>query len=149
MLGLDASTGMITVARERYPDLEFRVGTFAALGVPDGAWAGAVAAYSIIHVEPDDRPAAYAELARAVTPGGWLLLTFHTSEPGKFSAGSVEHIDQWWGYPVSLDFHFLDADEAVADLARAGFVVMARTDREPWPDVEAPTRRCHLLAQRH
>ncbi|HET8640631.1 MAG TPA: methyltransferase domain-containing protein, partial [Pseudonocardiaceae bacterium] len=31
MVGVDASPEMIVVARERYPDLEFRVGTFAAL----------------------------------------------------------------------------------------------------------------------
>ncbi|MDT5028887.1 MAG: hypothetical protein QOE61_5313 [Micromonosporaceae bacterium] len=34
------------------------------------------------------------------------------------------------------------------DVIAAGFVVMARTDREPWPGVELESRRCYLLCQR-
>ncbi|HET8681194.1 MAG TPA: methyltransferase domain-containing protein [Micromonosporaceae bacterium] len=147
-VGVDASPGMVAVARERYPDLEFRVGTFAALGVPDAGWAGGVAAYSLIHVGLSDRPAAYAELARAIVPGGWLLVSFHVRRPGRYEPGSVAHINEWWGHPVSLDFHFLDPDEVAAGLAAVGFAVMTRMDRQPWPGAEEQTERCHLLARR-
>jgi hypothetical protein len=34
------------------------------------------------------------------------------------------------------------------ELADAGFVVMVRADREPWPDAEEPSRRSYLLARR-
>ncbi|HET8657790.1 MAG TPA: class I SAM-dependent methyltransferase, partial [Micromonosporaceae bacterium] len=147
-VGVDASPGMVEVARERYPGLEFRAGTFAALGVPDAGWAGAVVAYSLIHLGPGDRPAAYAELARAVTPGGWLLASFHVRRPGRNEPGTVAHLDEWWGHRVSLDFHFLDPDDVSSGLAKAGFAVMTRTDRQPWPGAEEPTERCHLLARR-
>lgn len=146
-VGVDISEGMLAVARARRPDLEFRLGTFADLGVPDGAWAGGVAAYSIIHVAPADRPAACAELARAIVPGGWLLLSFHVSDPVQ-SPGSTAHLGQWWGHDVDLDFHFLDPAELVRELSAAGFTVLAQIDREPWPGTDERSRRCHLLAQR-
>src|SRR5947209_7140487 len=76
-VGVDPSAGMLAVARKRYPDLDFAPGGFAALPADDGGWAGAVAAYSIIHVPPSDRPAAWTELARAIRTGGWLLVAFH------------------------------------------------------------------------
>ena len=36
----------------------------------------------------------------------------------------------------------------IADVSAAGVVVMARTDREPWPGGELESRRCYLLCQR-
>ena len=62
--------------------------------------------------------------------------------------GAVAHVDRWWDHDVDLDFHFLDPAEVAAWLTAAGFTVMARTDREPWPGVEHPSRRSYLLAVR-
>jgi SAM-dependent methyltransferase len=145
--GVDASPGMVEVARERYPALDFTVGTFAELPVPDGAWAGAVAPYSIIHVDPDDRPAAWTELARAVRPRGWLMVAFHI-ETAEQPPGSVQHASEWWGHPVDLDFHYLDPVQIAAELAAGGFQLVSRTDREPRPGVEHQSRRCYLIARR-
>jgi hypothetical protein len=76
-----------------------------------------------------------------------LLLAFHTS-PEDGTEREVLHLDEWWGEPVDLDFHFLDPAPVVADLEVAGFTVMARTDRQPWPGAEVPSRRCYLLCRR-
>jgi SAM-dependent methyltransferase len=137
VVGVDASPGMIAVARGSHPGLRFEVGTFAALPVRDGEWAGAVAPYSIIHLD----------LARAIRTGGWLLVAFHVSDAER-EAGAVRHVTEWWGHEVSLDFHFLDPAEVAGDLAAAGFTLVSRTDREPWPGVEHPSRRSYLLARR-
>lgn len=146
-VGVDPAPGMIDVARRRYSRSSFRVGSFADLGEPAASWSGAVAVYSLIHVEPGDRAAAYAELARVIAPNGWLLLAFHVSAADQ-PVGSVLHLDQWWGRQVDLAFHYLDPAEVETGLAAAGFTVMSRTDREPWPDVEHQSRRCYLLARR-
>jgi ubiquinone/menaquinone biosynthesis C-methylase UbiE len=145
-VGVDPSAGMVAVAQHRYPGHEFRLGTAAALGEPDGAWAGAVAAYSLIHVDPADRPAAYAELARVIAPGGWLLVLFHVSMADQ-PVGSTRHFEEWWGHQVDLDFHFLDPADVSAGLDAAGFRTMATLEREPWPGAEAPSRRASVLAQ--
>jgi SAM-dependent methyltransferase len=146
-VGIDPSPGMISVATAQHPTLEFRVGAAADLGELDGAWAGAVAPYSLIHVETAARPGAYAELARVIAPGGWLLLAFHVSMADQ-PVGSVRHFDEWFGRQVDLDFHFLDPDDVAGGVVAAGFTVMAITERQPWPHVEAPSRRCTILAQR-
>jgi SAM-dependent methyltransferase len=148
VVGIDASPGMIAVARRRYSTPRFEVGTFAALPAEDGAWAGAVAPYSIIHLDRDERRAAAVELARAIRPGGWLLVAFHI-EDAENAAGSVANLTEWWGSKVDLDFHFLDPSEVTADLEAAGFALMSRTDGQPWPGVEHPSRRCYLLALRN
>jgi SAM-dependent methyltransferase len=145
--GLDLSPGMVAVARARLPGLEFRTGSLAALGAPDGAWAGAVALYSIIHLQPAHRAGAYRELARVIRTGGWLLVAFHTSS-ADHPTGSAVHLDTWFDAPVDLTGHFLDPDELSAGLRAAGFEIRARLDREPWSAAEYPSRRCYLLARR-
>jgi hypothetical protein len=98
-------------------------------------------------LDRDGRRAAALELARAITPGGWLLVAFHVSM-ADHPPGSVEHVSSWWDTEVELDFRFLDPGELAADLEAAGFRMMSRTDREPWPEVEQPSRRSYILARR-
>ena len=146
-LGVDISPGMIDICREQHPDLQFRVGSFLALPLIDGELAGAVAFYSILHLRPVDRPPAYAEIARAVRPGGWLLVGFHVSLAGQ-EPGGIMHVEEWWGEKVDLDFFYLDPVEVTQGLAAAGFDLVARTDREPFPGVELASRRSYLLCRR-
>ncbi|HEY2579514.1 MAG TPA: methyltransferase domain-containing protein [Streptosporangiaceae bacterium] len=145
--GIDLSPGMIAAARERAPELEFTVGSMLALPAADGAWAGAIALYSIIHLTAAERATACREFARAIRPGGWLLIAFHI-DSAEFATGEVNHITTWFGEAVEIDGYFLDPAEVTRDLGAAGFAVMATTVRQPWPGIEYPSRRCYLLAQR-
>jgi len=150
-VGIDVSAAMVAEARRRAPEAEFRVGSMTevgGLGEPDAAWAGAVSAYSIVHFDTGQRRRAFAELARAIRPDGWLLVSFHI-ENAQQPPGTIAHVTDWWGRSVDLDFHFLEPAVVTADLADAGFTLVTRTDREPWPGREAPTRRSHLLARRN
>jgi SAM-dependent methyltransferase len=147
VIGIDLSPGMIAVARERAPGLTFAVGSMLRLPAAEGAWAGAVALYSIIHLAAGERAVACREFARAVRPGGWLLVAFHVDSP-QFAVGEVNHLTTWFGEPVELDGFFLDPAEVSADLESAGFAVMAEAVRRPLPEVEYPSRRCYVLAQR-
>lgn len=146
VVGIDVSPGMIAVASARYPG-EFEIGSLLALPAGESQWSGAVCAYSIIHLEPGQRPAAFAELARVIAPGGWLLLSFHIDDDAH-PVGEIERVTDWWGERVELEFHYLDPDVIAAEVERAGFTVMAVTRRRPWEGAEHPSRRCHLLAQK-
>jgi ubiquinone/menaquinone biosynthesis C-methylase UbiE len=147
VVGVDLSTAMIAIARERAPGLTFTVGSMLRLAAVDPAWAGVISLYSIIHLTANERLTAYDEFARVIQPDGWLLVAFHVDSP-EFTTGQVNHITNWFGHPVDLDGHFLDPDEVAAQLAAAGFTVIATMQRQPAPDVEYPSRRCYLLLRR-
>lgn len=147
VIGVDLSPGMITVARERAPELALAVGSMLELPVGAGAWAGAVALYSIIHLTAEERATACRELARVVRPGGWLLVSFHV-DSAEFATGEVNHLTSWFGESVELDGFFLDSAEVASELESAGWTVTAEVKRQPYPGVEYPSRRCYLLAQR-
>lgn len=145
--GVDLSPGMVAEARRRHPDIPFAVGDVTALDVPDESWAGALAFYSLIHLPRPEVTTALRELRRVVRPGGPLLVAFHIVPEVQHPA-EVRHLDELWGLPVSLDFVFFAPEEMRDYLEAAGFDVERCTERDPYPDVEAQTRRCYLVARR-
>jgi SAM-dependent methyltransferase len=147
-VGVDLSPGMIAEARQRFPQVTFLVGSMLDLPVPDSSLAGVTCFYAIIHLDSEDRQRAYHELARVIAPGGWLLVAVHVSDTDGRTPGSVEHVEEFLGANVDLDFHFLDPDEVVRGLREAGFQEMASSIRQPWPGVEHPSRRAYLLVRR-
>ena len=139
--GIDLSPAMVAEARALHPGLTFEAGDVRALDADDEAWAGAVAYYSLIHLARDEVAGALRELGRALRPGAPLLVAFH--------AGSeTRHLDEWWGHPVQLDFLFFEPEEMTGWLRDAGFAIESVTERDPYPDVEAQTRRAYILAVR-
>ena len=51
------------------------------------------------------------------------------------------------GQTVSVDFFFFHADEMAGYLKSADFEVEEITERDPYPDVEHPSRRAYIFAK--
>ncbi|MBL8094263.1 MAG: methyltransferase domain-containing protein [Anaerolineales bacterium] len=142
VVGVDLSEGMLAQARRLNPDLTFVQGDLRALtDVPDSAWVGIAAFYSIIHIPRAQVVEALRELQRVLEPGGWLLLAFHIGD-------EVLHLSTWWERPVSADFVFFQADEMTRYLESAGFSLEYALEREPYPAVEHQSRRAYILARK-
>lgn len=140
VFGIDISAGMVREARALHPRIDFRVGDMRDLGLPDGSLAGILAFYSLIHLEDAEIGPTLRELYRTLAPGGVLLAGFHVGE-------ETLHVEDLWGNPVCLDFRFFPPRRVADWLERAGFAVTERIEREPYPDVEYPSRRCYLFAR--
>ena len=140
--GLDLSPAMVAQARRLNPDIEFIPGNMLALPVEDEAWAGIAAFYAIVNFPPGDLVPVMREMRRVLQPGGCLLLSFHIGE-------EIEHVDELWGCPVSLDFYFFRTEQVTADLRTAGFEIDEVIEREPYaPEVEYQSRRAYIFARR-
>ena len=139
VIGIDLSPGMVEQARRLNPDLDICQGDMTSLDVPDESWAGIVAFYSLIHIPRASVARTLSELGRCLRPGGRLLLSFHIGD-------EVTHLEELWGHPVKMDFIFFRTDEMLGYLADAGFDVEEALERDPYPDVEYPSRRAYILA---
>jgi SAM-dependent methyltransferase len=136
--GVDLSPEMVAVARSAYPGLRFTVGTMTALDLPDGALAGLVAWFSIIHLPPDDLPVAFAEFRRVLAPGGHLQLAFQVGD-------ERVRLTQAYGHEIALDAYRLSPDLIESLLTDAGFAVRLRTIRAQEPPAKTPA--AYLLAR--
>ena len=140
-MGIDLSPVMVEAAQRLNPGIEFTQGDMRSLPIADGAWGGIVAFYSIIHIPRPEVVTALLEMKRVLRPGGLVLLAFH------IGADAV-HLDEWWGQRVSLDFIFFRTEEMSGFFREAGFQIVEIVEREPYPDVEHPSRRAYLLAEK-
>lgn len=139
--GLDLALAMVEEARRRNPGMTFVEGDLRALPFAEDALAGIVAFYSLIHLERDGLVAALRELARVLRPGAQLLVAFHVGD-------EVRRVEELWGVQAALDFVFFGVEEMSAALVEAGFEVLATTERDSYPEVEAQTRRAYIRAAR-
>jgi SAM-dependent methyltransferase len=142
VFGLDLSPGMIAEARRLNPGIEFREGDMLALPLEDGSLAGIAAFYAIVNLPPEVRPRAFAEMARALGPGGRLLLTFHIG-------GESLGVKELWGRPITMNFYLLDPGVIRRELEETGFAIEEHLEREPYsPKVEHQSRRAYLFARK-
>jgi hypothetical protein len=116
-----------------------------SLAARDGRWQGAIAFYSIIHLTSDPEVrAALSEFHRTLADRGLLLVAVHIGEQGDVTV----HADEMLGVAVDMEFRFFDLECLTADITAAGFEVVARLVRSPYPDVEVQTSRGYVLARR-
>jgi SAM-dependent methyltransferase len=139
--GLDLSAESLREARQRNPGIEFEAGDMLSLPLADSSLAGVIAFYSIVHFSPEQLRRAFDEIHRVLRPGGLLLLAFHMGE------GSV-HLEEFLGRAVSLDFVFFEPAFISDQLVRAGFAAIELIERDPYPEVEYPSRRAYVFARK-
>ena len=137
--GVDLSPGMVAQARQDYPGLRFEVGNLDALALEDGALAGALTWYSLIHTPPERLPEVVAELARVLAPGGRLLTAFQVGDERR-------HISQAYGHELALDAYRLRPEFVAGLFTDAGLVVEAQLVRAP--KAPEPTPQAYLLARK-
>jgi len=139
--GIDLSAGMVEQARRLNPGILFLQGDMLALDIADETWGGIAAFYSLIHVPRTELGHAVGEMYRVLQPRGLALVAFHVGE-------ETTYLADWFGEPVSVDFFFFRPDEIKERLLAAGFVIEDVIEREPYPDVEHPSRRAYFYARK-
>jgi|SRR5215213_9747192 len=137
--GIDLSARMVEEARALNPGVRFEQGSMLELD-PAVGLAGIVAFYAIIHIPRERQAAMFRQWRDRLLPGGHVLVAFHIG-------GEDRHFDELWGEPVALDFLFFEPSDVEGWMTDAGLDVIETLEREPYPDVEAETRRAYILAR--
>jgi SAM-dependent methyltransferase len=141
VIGVDLSHAMVERARRLNPGIEFRQGDMRSLEIEDESFGGVAAFYSIIHTPRADVVGVLGEMKRILRLGGTLFMAFHVGD-------EIVHRDEWWGQEVFVDFVFFRPEEMTAYLKTAGFEIGEIVEREPYPDVEHPSRRAYVFAEK-
>jgi SAM-dependent methyltransferase len=141
VFGLDLSPGMLEQAQKLNPDIPFREGNMLSLDMPDGTLAGVAAFYAIVNIPRQSLPLVFREIWRVLQSRGLFLLAFHIGN-------EALHEDELWGQKISMDFLLFEPSEIRLDLEKAGFNIEEIVEREPYPDVEYPSRRAYIFARK-
>ena len=130
--GVDLTPAFVEHARATYPELRFATGSVEVLDASDASLGGVLAWYSLIHQTPDAISPALDEIARALRPGGLLLVGF-------FEGAIVEPFD----HAVTTAYRWPVA-ELSARLRASGFEIVETHTRT------SPNTRSHaaIVARR-
>lgn len=105
--GVDLTPRMVEVARRDFPGFAFDVADVRALPFADAELAGVVCWYSLIYLAPEDRAAAYGQLARVVRPGGQLAIAYKAGDGelrrGGRASGLGVAFDVYWERPEEVE----------------------------------------------
>ena len=74
-------------------------------------------------------------------PGGLAAIAFHVGD-------EILHREEWWGHPISFDFHLLNPANVSRRAIVAGLTVEELLGRDPNPEVEYPSRRAYMRLRR-
>lgn len=110
--GLEPATRLVELARRTHPSVTFHHGSIADFSDSPRRWAGILAWYSLIHLGPDELPAALVSLREMVEDGGSLLISF-------FSGPSLEPMQ----HPVATAYRW-PLPDLTQTLEDAGFQVI-------------------------
>lgn len=143
VIGIDLSPRMIETARALNPGIDFQTGNMLALEtIPDNAWGGIAAFYSIIHIPRAQIVDALCEFQRVLAPGGILFLAFHRGD------GTLVETEIW-GKEIYLEYTLLARSPLEQFLRDAGFEILDVVERAPYaPEVEYQSHRVYLFAQK-
>lgn len=124
-IGVDFSSEMVRLARERNPDIEFRIGDAQALDFPDDSFDVATMNFGLLHLAEPEK--AIAESARILHRGGRFGFTVwaapHQSAGARIVDDAInEYANKEVDIPQGPDyFTYGTAQTCAVSLARAGF----------------------------
>jgi len=139
--GIDLSPGMISAARRLFPPIKFETGDLLNIVYPSGYLGSALAFYAIVHFTTDQIRKCFGEINRVLKPGGSFLFSFHAGD-------EIVHFDKAHDKEVDIDLFFFKTDDIIALLYETGFNIIDVIERRPYEDVEYPSRRAYIWAEK-
>jgi SAM-dependent methyltransferase len=107
--GLDPSPGMLAVAAQLAPEIQWREGVAEALPFPDDSFDVALSQFGLMFFQ--DRALALQEMMRVLRPGGMLVVAVW------------ESLENSEAYPLEVELLGRVGGEAAADALRAPFTM--------------------------
>jgi len=139
--GLDLSEKMLERARRTHPDIVFKRGDLLDLPFADESLSAVIAFYAIVHFSRGQVRKAFRETWRVLAPGGLFLCSHHVGD-------EIMHLSEFLGRTMDIDFMFFPTDFILRALQEAGFKRLEAIEREPYPEVEYPSRRAYVFARK-
>jgi SAM-dependent methyltransferase len=141
IVGTDVAPGMIDVAKEINPQLNFEVADMLKLHFDAHSFGSAIAFYAIVHFTYEELATAFNEIKRVLIKGGQCLFSFHVGD-------QIVHHDIFLEQKVDINFHFFDTQKVVELLTVIGFTIIDVIERQLYTAIEYPSKRAYIWIEK-
>lgn len=141
IVGIDLSPEMVKIAEKLNKSLTFEVGNMLDLEKNDGEFGAILAFYAIVHFTYEEIERAFSEIYRVLKSSGQFLFSFHIGD-------EIVSLDEFLNQKVKITFYFFEVDKILQMLEKVGFKVKETIIRYPYKDVEHPSKRAYVLAEK-
>lgn len=111
--GVGLSPRMVDHARRLHPRLRFEVASATELRLPEATFGGVLGWWSLFNLPRNVLPVVLSSFARALVPGGQVLLGTHVGE------GEIARTEAYGGVPVAWTTHLWRPEQLTALLVGA------------------------------
>ncbi len=137
--GVDLSPRMVENARRLHPECSFRVASATDLDLTDSSLGGVLGWWSLFNLPRDFLPPVLSSFARALVPGGQLIIATHVGDD------DLSRTEAYGGIPVSWTTHQWQPEQLAALVEQAGLRPVAElrlaADRQSGPAVVLVAQR--------
>ncbi len=141
IVGIDLSSEMVKIAEKLNKNLTFEVGNMLNLDKNDEEFAAISAFYAIVHFNYQEIERAFSEIYRVLKSSGQFLFSFHVGD-------ETVNLDEFLNQKVKITFYFFEVDKILQILEKVGFKVKETIIRYPYKEVEHPSKRAYILAEK-
>ena len=142
IIGIDISSGMISAARRLYPEIKFETRDLLKISYESNYFGSALAFYAIVHFDYDQIRQALNEINRVLKNGGQFLFSFHVGD-------ETVHFDKAHDKDIDIDLYFFQTNKILELLDDTGFRIIDALERYPYKDVEYPSKRAYIWAEKN
>lgn len=119
VIGIDFSKEMVTIAKEKVPNVDFRHMDMRQLDFPDSSFDGLFSAYSLIHIPSEEVLATLQGFHRVLKSGGYIEIAVQKGDADKI-------IDEPFMPTEKMFFNFFTEERISKFLEDAGFNVVSQ-----------------------
>lgn len=141
LVGIDLSPEMIKQASLLSEGIDFEVGNMLELDKRSEAFGAVLAFYAIVHFNYEEIEQAFREIFRVLKSSGQFLISFHAGK-------GQNDLDEFLDKKVKITFYYFEVDRILEILEKIGFEVLETVVRYPYKDVEYPSKRAYILAEK-
>jgi len=139
--GIDLSSKMINIAREKVPGIDFKVADMRKLSYEGEVFDGLLAAYSLIHIPSKEMVATLKGFYRILQKGGVLLVIAQKGEPDKI-------VDELLKEGERIFVNFFTKSRLSKFLKKAGFEIKFQEETEMQDSDSLSDRVIYAIAQK-
>lgn len=140
--GIDLSEKMLKLAKQKFPNINFKLSDIRKLDFLENSFDGIFASFSLIHIPKKDIPLTLKNLYKILKEGGVIYIAIQSGEPNEIYIREPLKSDE------RIFLNIISFNEISGLLIKSRFFVIKKFERKPKSETEFNFVKLFILAKK-